>query len=155
MTDERKRPGPEPVRGPEDRPTRQEAGDGLKSVREGQRAAGEGGKAGQEQRKPISARAAMGAAAPETEAPAEALPAPTHRFRHGDGEWLARIAGEGAYGSGRTGRAYVVAVHFCPADNDEDPVREVLIPAARFDGLDETELQDLFERASPIERNGD
>jgi len=150
VTDERKRPGPEPVRGPGDRPARQEAGDGPKPVR-----GREGGEAGQEQRKPISARAAMGAAAPETEAPAEALPAPTHRFRHGDGEWLARIAGEGAYGTGGTGRAYVVAVHFCPADNDEDPVREVLIPAARFDGLDETELQDLFERASPIERNED
>jgi hypothetical protein len=104
--------------------------------------------------KPISARAAMGAAAPETDQP-ERPAAPAHRFEHRGREWLARIAGEGAYGTGGRGRAYVVAIHFCPVQDDGNPVREALIPAARFDGLDEEELRTIFDRATPIETDQD
>lgn len=109
---------------------------------------------GQTPPKPISVRAAMGAAAPETEKP-ERPAAPAHRFEHEGREWLARIAGEGAYGTGDRGRAYVIAVHFCPVDDDAHPVREALIPAARFDGLDEEELRTIFQRATPIETDQD
>lgn len=104
--------------------------------------------------KPISVRAAMGAAAPETEQP-ERPAAPAHRFEHDGREWLARIAGVGAYGTGDRGRAYVIAVHFCPVEDDAHPVREALLPAARFDGLDQEELRTIFDRATPIETDQD
>lgn len=100
--------------------------------------------------RPISVRAAMGAAAPETEK-VERAPAPAHRFQHEGVEWLVRVVGEGAYGTGDRGRAYVVAIHFFAADDDAQPVREALIPAARFDGLDAAELRTLYDRATPIE----
>jgi hypothetical protein len=104
---------------------------------------------------PLPVRASMGAEAPATDAPeAEASPSrpkSVKRFRHGDEEWLARIAGESAYGTGGRGMAYLVALHFLRASDDTTPVKETLIPAARFEGLVEPELQKLLDRAVPID----
>ncbi len=76
---------------------------------------------------------------------------PVKRFRHGEEEWLARIAGQSAYGTGGRGMAYLVAVHFLRAVDDTTPLKEVLIPAARFRGLSEPELQTLLDEAVTID----
>ncbi|HKJ93637.1 MAG TPA: hypothetical protein VJ957_10725 [Longimicrobiales bacterium] len=101
---------------------------------------------------PVPVRASMGADAPETNAPSEApSPGVVKRFRHGDEAWLARVAGESAYGTGGRGTAYLVAVHFFRADDDATPLKEALIPAALFRGLAEPELGSLLESAVAID----
>lgn len=104
---------------------------------------------------PLPVRAAMSADTSEGEPSSDTPPGPeprsVKRFRHGEEEWLARISGESAYGTGGSGRAYLVAVHFMQAADDATPLKEVLIPAARFPGLAEPELQKLLERAVPID----
>lgn len=92
----------------------------------------------------------MGVGPPEPEK-AEQLPALARTFEHRGRPWLARIAGEGACGTGARGRAYVVAIHFCPAENESSPVREALVAAACFAALDEDELRALYDAAKPIE----
>ncbi|HUG41775.1 MAG TPA: hypothetical protein VMM12_14900 [Longimicrobiales bacterium] len=72
-------------------------------------------------------------------------------FRRDDGEWIARVAGAGAYGTGKAGTARLVALHFCREDDPETPVREALIAAGLVTQLSPAELCDLFDRATPIE----
>lgn len=67
-------------------------------------------------------------------------------------EWWARSAGAGAYGTGRSGLARLVAVHFYRAADPSVPVREALIPAGAFRGMSAEELRVAFERATPIEQ---
>ncbi|MEJ2218509.1 MAG: hypothetical protein P8099_18090 [Gemmatimonadota bacterium] len=104
---------------------------------------------------PVPVRASMGAASstePETEPAGQgAQPAEVKRFRHGEEEWLARVAGESAYGTGERGAAYLVAVHFFRASDDATPLKEALIPAARFHGLAEPELRKLLDKAVKID----
>jgi hypothetical protein len=104
-----------------------------------------------EQNGPTPVRASMGAGAPEQEPKATAQPGFVKRFRHGGQEWLARIAGESAYGTGQEGMAYLVAVHFFHASDDATPLKEALLPAARFPGLVEPELEALLEQAVAID----
>jgi hypothetical protein len=77
-------------------------------------------------------------------------PVPDLRFRVGDGEWLARKAGAGCYGTGRRGTARLVAVHFFRADEPDRPDREALMPAGTFAALREEELIEAWSRATPI-----
>jgi hypothetical protein len=83
--------------------------------------------------------------APSGDAPVE------HRFELDGEEWLARRAGEGAYGTGGLGTARLYAIHFARADAPSRPEREALLPAADFAGLRPEELRALYERATPIE----
>lgn len=104
---------------------------------------------------PVPVRASMGAASseePATEQAGKAAePAAVRRFRHGEEEWLACVAGESAYGTGERGAAYLVAVHFFRASDDATPLKEALIPAARFSGLAEPELRELLNEAVTID----
>lgn len=91
---------------------------------------------------------------PESAAREEASPvpaAPEHVFRVEDETWVVRVAGAGAYGTGRLGGARLIAIHFFLETDLDTPLREALIPAGRFPGLGSPELRDLLERATPIE----
>lgn len=72
-------------------------------------------------------------------------------FDNDEGTWIVRGAGAGAYGTGPTGTARLVAVHFFRADAPGTPVREALVPAGVFPHLAPEELRDLYDRATPIE----
>ena len=78
-----------------------------------------------------------------------------HAFDLDDEEWLARTAGAGAYGTGARGQARLVAVHFYRDDDPDTPLREALVPAARFPHLRPEELRDLCRRATPIDLDRD
>lgn len=72
-------------------------------------------------------------------------------FETEEGGWLARVAGDGSYGTGRVGAARLLAVHFYHQDDPDTPLREALLPAGRFPHLREEELREMFDRATPIE----
>jgi hypothetical protein len=71
-------------------------------------------------------------------------------FEYEGERWIARVAGEGALGTGRVGLGYVEAVHFCNANAPDQPLREALLAAGRFDTLHEIELAELCGDATPI-----
>ena len=81
--------------------------------------------------------------------------ADAREFEHEQEPWLAQVAGAGAYGTGRNGRARLVAVHFFREADPETPIREALVPAGRFPHLRPEELRSLFQRATPIELDRD
>ena len=64
--------------------------------------------------------------------------------------WLARVAGKGAAGTGAYGLGLIEAVHFFAAEAPDRPIREALIARGRFGGLYEAELAELLARATPI-----
>lgn len=88
--------------------------------------------------------------------PVDSLPPSTEPARIGltftaDGEsWIALPAGNGAYGTGHTGLAALVAIHFVRASAPATPVFEALLPAGRFETLYESELVALFRSATRI-----
>lgn len=87
-------------------------------------------------------------------APAARPPAWSGTERRFDAEgvaWIARSAGAGSYGTGRTGAARLVAVHFYRAAEPGTPVREALVAAAAFPHMLPEELCVLLDRATPIE----
>ncbi len=103
---------------------------------------------------PVPVRDLMKTVHPEQEPAAEGEPrwdGPERSFEHGGEEWTARSAGAGAYGTGRAGRARLVAVHFFRVADPERPVREALVAAGWFPHMRPEELRELFERATPIE----
>jgi hypothetical protein len=101
---------------------------------------------------PVPVRDLMKTRSPEPEAEGEPRwEGDTHAFEMDGEEWGARSAGAGAYGTGRTGAARLVAVHFFRSADPETPVREALLPAERLRHLRPEELRELFERATPIE----
>lgn len=107
-------------------------------------------------RGPVPVRDVMkpASAAPESSAPAEddaSRDEPERGFEMEDGAWIVRAAGAGAYGTGRAGRAMLVAVHFFREDDPGTPVREALVPAGVFPQLRSEELRALFVRATPID----
>lgn len=109
-------------------------------------------------RGPVPVRETMRTTTPESapDAPAETgspagAPPLEGAFENEHGPWIARSAGVGAYGTGRTGRAKLVAIHFFREEDPETPVREALVPAGAFAHLRAEELRDLFERATPID----
>lgn len=65
-------------------------------------------------------------------------------------QWLARVAGKGAGGTGAYGLGMLDAIHFCRADAPETPLREALLERGRFAALFEDELRSLLAGASPI-----
>jgi hypothetical protein len=79
-----------------------------------------------------------------------AAPDTGRRFTVDGEEWIARIAGEGAVGTGSGPAAFLVAVRFYPAAHPETPAREILIPRGRFDSLYDDELRVLFHSARPL-----
>ena len=105
---------------------------------------------------PVPVRDLMKRTAPGPEGEAEApWEGPDRRFETEDGAWVVRAAGTGAYGTGRTGRARLVAVQFFRESDPDTPVREVLVPAGRFPHLRPEELRELFDRATPMASPGE
>lgn len=91
-------------------------------------------------------------AAPAADGEAEPAAATTeHTFEMDGVDWIARPAGMGCYGTGRSGMALIQAIHFYQADVPERPVREALLPAWRFQHLAPTDLRAIFTGATPIE----
>lgn len=80
---------------------------------------------------------------------------PEHTFEMEDETWAARAAGAGAYGTGTSGRARLVAVHFYREDAPDTPVREALVAAGVFEHLRPEELRRLYDQATPIELDRD
>jgi hypothetical protein len=86
-------------------------------------------------------------------APPRELPrtGPSERtFEHEGRRWIARLAGKGAGGTGSYGLALLEAVHFAAAEAPGTPLREALLARSRFEGLFDSELAALLERATPI-----
>jgi hypothetical protein len=87
-------------------------------------------------------------------------PAPPHEldsdslaerlFEAEGGQWIARLAGKSAGGTGPYGLAMVQAIHFFRADRANVPVREALAERGRFDGMFDEELRTMLARATPI-----
>ncbi len=103
---------------------------------------------------PVPVRDLMKTMRPDVEAGPEGEPGwdrPERTFEHDGETWLARAVGAGAYGTGRIGRARLMAVHFCRASDPDRPMREALVAAGTFPGLRAEELHELFVRATPIE----
>ena len=101
---------------------------------------------------PVPVRDLMKQMAPEPEPEGEPRWDGIERgFENDEGEWLVRAAGTGAIGTGQSGAARVMAVHFFRRDDPETPVREALVAAGRFPDLRPEELGELYERATPIE----
>jgi hypothetical protein len=91
---------------------------------------------------------------PEPSPATESGPAIVEREFTVDGEeWLARIVGEGAGGTGPGAVAYLVAIRFYPAGKPGEAAREALLPRGRFEMLYEEELIELFRTARPIPRD--
>jgi hypothetical protein len=72
-------------------------------------------------------------------------------------EWLVRVVGELAGGTGARGVAYLTVVQFHPAPNGEREgrgaaPREALLPRGKFEFLYDEELIQLFHAARPIPR---
>ena len=87
-------------------------------------------------------------------------PAPPHelthiaacerQFVHEGNEWIARLGGKGACGTGSYGLGLLEAVHFFAAAEPERPLREALVPRGRFEMMYDVELTDLLQTARPI-----
>lgn len=75
--------------------------------------------------------------------------APERAFQASGRTWVARVAGEGLGGTGRLATATFVIVHFL-AEGEQAPRFEALLPRGRFDGLFDSELQELLARARPL-----
>lgn len=103
---------------------------------------------------PVPVRDLMNVPSTEPEVEAEGEPrweGDEQRFDLDGEAWTVRTAGAGSYGTGGVGAARLLAVHFYRAADPERPVREALVPAARFVDLWPDELRTLFRRATPIQ----
>ena len=98
--------------------------------------------------KPAPARPEPGM--PESPGSPAGVPVAEREFERDGEPWLARPAGSGAYGTGRAGSARLLAIHFFRAADPAKPLREALLTAGAFDGLDPSELRVLCDRATPI-----
>ncbi|MBR9990263.1 MAG: hypothetical protein KFH98_10930 [Gemmatimonadetes bacterium] len=88
-------------------------------------------------------------------------PVPPHELRHEPADerefedegrnWIARLGGKGACGTGSYGLGLVEAVHFFDAGEPERPLREALLARGRFDGMYDAELSRLLRTARPIQ----
>ena len=96
-------------------------------------------------------RMAGGRAEPTTPAREPAWKGVEEAFDADGEQWIARAAGTGAYGTGRLGQARLVAVHFFRESDPRTPLREALVPTARFPHLRPEELRELLAEATPIE----
>jgi hypothetical protein len=74
---------------------------------------------------------------------------PRH-FAAGDRFWMARLAGNGAGGTGFWGLGMLHAVHFFSPDAPDKPLLEALLPRGRFPYLFDEELAALLQEARPI-----
>lgn len=78
-------------------------------------------------------------------------PAHERQFVHENREWIARLGGKGACGTGSYGLGLVEAVHFFDPSEPERPLREALIARGAFERLFDAELMRLLAMARPIE----
>lgn len=107
---------------------------------------------------PVPVREAMGHLHSRKAADTEKAPAGTdvpvrlaRTFEAESVRWIARVAGESAFG-GNAGFARIVAVHFFREDDEPDlPRFEALLPVGRLEALYEEELVELLERAVEID----
>lgn len=67
-------------------------------------------------------------------------------------EWIARLAGGGAAGSGAFGLALIESIEFAPATTPDRPAREALVQRGCFAMLHDSELVKLFHTAPPPAR---
>jgi hypothetical protein len=72
------------------------------------------------------------------------------RFDVDGREWLAKVSGKGATGTGRAGLGMVLTVHFYEAAVPATPRFESLIAGRRLDTLFDAELRDLLRGAREI-----
>jgi hypothetical protein len=88
-------------------------------------------------------------------------PAPPHELTHEDAagdrtfthegrEWLVRLSGKGACGTGSYGLGLVEAVHFADPAEPARPLREALLALGRFESLYDAELVRLLATSRPI-----
>ncbi len=100
---------------------------------------------------PPPARQVLGVTAPQppSASPSDP-PAPVRRFVADDREWVARVSGQCAYGTGASGTASLLSIDFAAAAEPERSVRRALLPRGRFFTLFDEELRSLFEHARPV-----
>ena len=91
---------------------------------------------------PAEARA-PDATVPPVEAP------PGRRFTVDGEEWTVSVTGDAVGGTGRSGAAYFIALHFQPARADLPP-RQLLTHNVRLSLLFDEELAELLARARPV-----
>jgi hypothetical protein len=94
-----------------------------------------------------------------------APPAPPHELRHEmwperviehEGrQWVARLGGKGACGTGSYGLGLVEAVHFADPAEPDRPLREALLPFGRFESLFPDELIRLLVSSRPVTGSGE
>lgn len=77
-------------------------------------------------------------------------PAAERRFELNGEEWVARLAGKGACGTGSYGLGLVDAVQFCYGADPDRPVAEALLAHGRFSSLFDEELARLLAGATRI-----
>lgn len=99
---------------------------------------------------PPPARQVLGASQSSAPPSSSELPAPVRRFLADGREWIARVSGQCAYGTGRQGAAALLSLDFAAADDPERSVRRGLLPRGRFFTLFDDELRQLFEQARPV-----
>lgn len=90
--------------------------------------------------------------APPPEPPCELEPDPplAIHFSVGGRDWIVRVSGKGACGTGSYGLGLIEALHFCHAEAPDRPVREVLLARGRFAGLHDVELIGLLGESVAI-----
>lgn len=89
---------------------------------------------------------------PPPRPPHELEPSPdcVHHFSADGQDWVARVAGKGAAGTGAYGLGMMEAVHFAAASDPDRPLFETLLARGRFLHLYDEELRALLARATPI-----
>jgi hypothetical protein len=76
------------------------------------------------------------------------------RFEHEGVEWVAREAGDAAWGTDVAVASVAVAVHFYRAENPGYPEREVLVPRGRLRALFPSQLVDLLMTSTEVPPEG-
>jgi hypothetical protein len=81
------------------------------------------------------------------------VPVVERTFEVAGRQWIARVMGGGAGGTGRLGLAALESVRFYAADAPERAQREALVAAGQLDNLFEEEIRRMWERAVVLENS--
>ena len=111
---------------------------------------------------PIPVRELMSHLSTDTDTSAAEPPAPGDdgaaaeevRFEHEGVEWVAREAGEAAWGTDVAVAPVAVAVHFYRAENPAYPAREALLPRGRLRALFPSQLVELLTTSTEVPPEG-
>lgn len=91
--------------------------------------------------------------APEAGSAADWTP-PTRTFEHQGREWVVILAGQTVTGLPSDPGAPLMQLHFAPADDPENPEKELLCVGRDLDGPYDEELRQYLERARPYSGGG-